>query len=265
MATRNCHGRKLHWKICISEQVADLDDPWAKLLFTWLIPTADNLGRMEGEPYQVKGLIFPYEEAMTPERVDELLTMLHEAGLIIWYRAKRLRYLQLPRFAAHQKLVGNMKAESDYPEPSEQDIQAWEERMNTVYTEEERGADPVCPYKEGEEEDKGEEEGLHPLVELARSTIPGWKPHNADGQTVATITQRLGETKTRELIMQLAAYQAANNKYRVPRRALVNWANREHGSPPTSSPPTSDAIGAPEYYRQACEEYMRHGPAHSTS
>ena len=28
---------------------------------------------MEAEPYQVKGVIFPYEEEMTPERIGELL------------------------------------------------------------------------------------------------------------------------------------------------------------------------------------------------
>ena len=242
MAIRNCQGRKLHWKICVSEQVADLSSPWAKLLFTWLVPTVDNLGRMEAEPYQVKGVIFPYEEEMTPERIGELLQELHDAGLIIWYRARRLRYLQLPTFGAHQKLVGNMRAESDYPGPGEEDIRAWETKMKAVYTTYARRTNGVSTEEEEEEEDKGEEEGLHqhPLVELARTKIPGWKPDPKDEQVIAASVERLGADTVRTVILQLASYQAANNKYRMPRKALANWLNRESNkdSPARSSPNT---------------------------
>ncbi len=262
MAIRNCQGRKLHWKICVSEQVADLSSPWAKLLFTWLVPTVDNLGRMEAEPYQVKGVIFPYEEEMTPERIGELLQELHDAGLIIWYRARRLRYLQLPTFGAHQKLVGNMRAESDYPEPGEADIRAWETKMKAVYTTYARRTNDVSTEEEEEEEDKGEEEGLHqhPLVELARTNIPGWKPDPKDEQVIAASVERLGADTVRTVILQLASYQAANNKYRMPRKALANWLNRESSTDPSArSSPNTFAFGQspadiPEDLRAAYRE-----------
>ena len=154
MSSRNCQARPLHWRICISEQVADLSDPWAKLMFTWMIPNVDNLGRMEGEPYQVKGLCFPLEPDMTPERIEKLLAMLHEAGLIIWYKTGRLRYVQLPRFDRHQKLAGNMKSTSDFPAPSSEDIAKWEARMNDVCTTSEPRTNDVSTEVEVEVEDK---------------------------------------------------------------------------------------------------------------
>jgi hypothetical protein len=128
MAARNCRGRQLKWTICISEQVAALSGPWPKLLFTWMIPTVDNLGRMDGEPYQVRGLIFPFEAGVTDAKITAWMQELHDAALIVWYRSGRLRYVWLPKHTAHQRLAGNMKAESDFPAPSPADVHSWEQR-----------------------------------------------------------------------------------------------------------------------------------------
>lgn len=174
MASRNCHGRQLKWSICLSEQVGELKDAYAKLLFTWMIPTVDNLGRMEGEPYQVRGLIFPRED-VTDKQIEKWLVELHKSGLIIWYSHRGLRYAFLPRHADHQKLVGNMRSDSDFPAPSVADMAVWtkkeaqyEQRMNGVSTE-----------GEGEGEDKGEEQ---PLVEPkpARPCPPSFKEEISD-------------------------------------------------------------------------------------
>lgn len=147
MASRNCQGRRLDWSICQSEQVADLADPWAKLLFTWLIPNADNCGRLEGEPYQVAGLVFPLEVekgTVTVAKVEKWLAELHNKGLIIWYRSGRLRYIQLPKFSTRQTLTGNMKAVSDYPPANPEYLQAWEDREQGVCTSSIQGPDVVC-------------------------------------------------------------------------------------------------------------------------
>lgn len=137
MASRNCKGRHLEWSICHSEQVTDLSDPWVKLLFTWMIPNADNCGRLEGEPYQVVGIVFPLEMekgSVTVAKVEKWLQELHDQALIIWYRSGRLRYIALPKFSNHQSLTGNMKAVSDYPAPSDADMRAWKEREQAVQT-----------------------------------------------------------------------------------------------------------------------------------
>lgn len=137
MASRNCQGRRLDWSICQSDQVADLTDPWAKLLFTWLIPNADNCGRIEGEPYQIAGLIFPLEMkkgTVTVAKVEKWLRQLDDLALIIWYQVGRLRYIQLPKFSDRQTLSGNMKATSDYPAPDESYIQGWRLKEEAVLT-----------------------------------------------------------------------------------------------------------------------------------
>lgn len=235
MATRNCQGRKLHWKICLSEQVADLPDPWAKLLFTWLIPTADNLGRMEAEPYQVKGLIFPYEDEMTPERIGELLQMLHDAGLIIWYRAHRLRYLQLPRFAAYQRLVGHMRADSDYPAPSPQCIQAWEAGMNAVYTECEQRSYTVSTEGEGEGEGEGEETpppSGDGLVDFAMRTLPASESTAADyARVFSRFEPSMPRSQIKRIVCELAEWKPKQPRPNL-HLTLNKWLAKEKPEPP---------------------------------
>lgn len=159
MAARNCHGRQLKWTICMSEQVASLSSAWVKLLFTWMIPTVDNLGRMDGEPYQVRGLIFPFEPTVTDAKMTSWLQELHDAALIVWYRSGRLRYVWLPKHTAHQRLMGNMKAESDFPPPSAADVHEWEE-LNARY---EHGT-----YSVRTEEEDGYEQRRYLMEEKGR-------------------------------------------------------------------------------------------------
>lgn len=147
----------MDWSICKSEQVADLSDPWAKLLFTWLISSADNCGRTEGEPYQVAGMIFPLEMekgTVTVAKVERWLEDLVSKALIIWYRSGRLRYVQLPKFLEHQNLTGNMKATSDYPAPDEAYVQAWRTLEQSVCTPSIQGSDDVCTLDKDKDKDK---------------------------------------------------------------------------------------------------------------
>lgn len=117
MPSRNCKGRVLHWSISNSRRVAELNDCWAKLLFTWIIPSTDNLGRMEGDPAVVAGMIFPRERHGSPGRVEGWLQELHEAGLICWYRADGDMFIHVHGHLKRNPLRGNMSDESDFPEP----------------------------------------------------------------------------------------------------------------------------------------------------
>ena len=174
MASRNCRGRSLHWSICQSEQVADLSDPWAKLMFTWMIANVDNCGRMEGEPYQVAGLIFPLEMskgAVTTAKVEKWLQELHDQALIVWYKSGRLKYVWLPKFGNRQTLTGNMKAVSDYPAPSESDIQAWTEREQAVHTASIQGMDDVGT----EDKDKAKDKAKASYVDGCQEVFDHWR------------------------------------------------------------------------------------------
>jgi hypothetical protein len=133
MPARNVKGRLVYWKISQSQQLAKVS-VWAKLLFTWLIPNVDNLGRADANPHIVKGTIFPLDREITPERCKALIQELHDVGVIILYSVKGLDYLCIPKITSYQKLMGNMTEFSDYPCPNDEDVVSWEHRFNEVYT-----------------------------------------------------------------------------------------------------------------------------------
>ena len=107
----------LYWTISHSRRVASLKNVWAKLLYTWLIPSTDNLGRMEGDPAVIAGMIFPREPYATPARIESWLSELHDAGLICWYEGRGDRFIYLKQHERHQTIKGNMSETSDFPAP----------------------------------------------------------------------------------------------------------------------------------------------------
>jgi hypothetical protein len=115
VASRNAKGRMIYWKISYCKQLVRCS-LFAQLLFTWLIPNADDLGRLEGDPEVIKGMIFPYHK-ITPKQIGNALTELHREGLIIWYQINESRYIQIPNFTIYQKLRKDREYSSDYPEP----------------------------------------------------------------------------------------------------------------------------------------------------
>ena len=64
MASRNSKGRMLFWKISYCKQLSRCS-MLANLLYTWLLPNLDDLGRMEGDPEIIKGMVFPYHKDIT--------------------------------------------------------------------------------------------------------------------------------------------------------------------------------------------------------
>ncbi len=66
------------------------------------------------------------------------------------------------------------------------------------------------------------------LAKLCRAKIPKWKPTSKDHAIVSLGVDRLGEQVMEDLILRLAIYQAATNKYTNLQRTLANWINREN-------------------------------------
>lgn len=133
MSSRNVRARQLHWKISNCQQLFKVSIG-ARLLFTWLIPNVDNLGRIEANSFIIKGMIFPLDMNITPEVCEGFMNELNEVGLIIKYQFNDSQYLCLPNFNKYQRLVGGMKAESCYPAPPEEVIKEWESKTKQVYT-----------------------------------------------------------------------------------------------------------------------------------
>lgn len=101
--------------ISTDARVRDLPCMGARLLFSWMIAHADNLGRMRGEPAYVRATVIPHEPGATDEDVSSWLRSMAELGLIDWYEVDGGRYVQFRAWARHQRLDRMKK--SDLPPP----------------------------------------------------------------------------------------------------------------------------------------------------
>lgn len=131
MASRNSKGRMVYWKISYCKQLTRVS-MLAKLLFTWLIPNTDNLGRMEGDSAILKGMIFPYEDKITVKMVDDALKELANEYLIMWYSIGGNWYIQFPKASKYQILDKNNAKKSDYPEPPQELIDKYNDYFRNV-------------------------------------------------------------------------------------------------------------------------------------
>lgn len=125
-------ARMLSWRISEDAAVQSLPNDTARLLFTWMIPHADNLGRLRGEPEWVLATIFPRRmNDVRTTSVQRFLTEMDALGLICWYEVDGLRYIQFRNWDKYQRLNGNMKQRSDFPAVPTTYVQ----RMNGVRSE----------------------------------------------------------------------------------------------------------------------------------
>src|SRR5579883_2309315 len=87
-------GRIVEKKISVSEQVANLTLP-AQLLFTWMIPHADDFGLLPHSPKTIKALVVPMIEEITWQHVEAMLENMVQEGLIqdIEWRGERFYHL----------------------------------------------------------------------------------------------------------------------------------------------------------------------------
>ena len=88
--------------------------PLARLLFAGLWCHADRAGRLEDRPKKLKAEILPYDDCDT----NELLDMLHKAGLILRYSVSECNYIQVLKFDKHQN-PHVREPESSIPAPDE--------------------------------------------------------------------------------------------------------------------------------------------------
>jgi len=87
--------------ISVSEQVNELDD-FAALLFSWLIPHADDYGIIHGSAKKIKALVVPMRKN-TSEQVEKALSSIQKTGLVWRYFYKDEQYLQFCRWECHQE------------------------------------------------------------------------------------------------------------------------------------------------------------------
>lgn len=141
-------GRMLKKRISNSKTVGNLKSDSARLLYTWLIPHLDCKGRYSADPDLIKGHIFPKVKSMTPAKIQKLIIELAEVGLIIHYKASpdisnskgdnvnNVRsnsetYLELVGFLKYQKIYEGREADSDIPDPKEDNVITHENSCET--------------------------------------------------------------------------------------------------------------------------------------
>ncbi|GAA0975908.1 hypothetical protein Q7689_00555 [Nocardiopsis tropica] len=91
-----------------------------RLLYIGLWNHADEHARVQGDPRFVKGRVFPYEDDLDEEAVDDLLDELATAGRIVRYTVDGDPYLFLPKLDKHQRLEA-AKVPSRLPSPADAD------------------------------------------------------------------------------------------------------------------------------------------------
>lgn len=87
----------------------------ARLLFLGLLNEADDEGRMRYSPKRLAGVLFPFDDDVTPALLDRWIGELEFAGLVQRYEVDGGSYLAVCGFSEHQRI--NRKTDSTLPEP----------------------------------------------------------------------------------------------------------------------------------------------------
>lgn len=87
--------------ISISTKVNSISD-FAALLFTWMVPHADDYGVLDGDEGTIKALVVPRRK-QTESAVGQALAEMQKVGLIWRYIYKNKPYVQFTNFEEHQE------------------------------------------------------------------------------------------------------------------------------------------------------------------
>jgi hypothetical protein len=85
----------------LSEQGAPLG---ARVLFAGMLTEADDAGRMIDSAKKLAGAVFPYDEDITPRKVEGWIRELERIGSVVRYEIDGRRLLALPHFLKHQRI-----------------------------------------------------------------------------------------------------------------------------------------------------------------
>lgn len=106
-------ARLLYKQISISEDVNKLPLP-ARLLFTWLIPHADDEGRLKGNPVYIKACVVPYTN-WSLKHIEKYLGLMNSMGLIYYFKQNGQQFIEFPKWDLYQRIDKNKLASSMLP------------------------------------------------------------------------------------------------------------------------------------------------------
>jgi hypothetical protein len=102
------HKRMIDKKISVSEDVANLTLE-AKLLFTWMIPHADDVGLLPYSARSLKALVVPMVDEITSDRVKIHLDSMVKSGLVENFEWFDDKFVRIRNFSQHQTLKKDRK------------------------------------------------------------------------------------------------------------------------------------------------------------
>lgn len=111
-------ARMLHTKISVSVQVNRLSLP-AKLLFSWLIPHADDEGRLNGDPEFIKARVVPMTK-WSFKKIREYLEEIKNQRLIYYWQENDEWFIEFIKWNDHQTIRKNRFKPSSLPSYSKE-------------------------------------------------------------------------------------------------------------------------------------------------
>jgi hypothetical protein len=201
--------RMLSKSISISEQANELSD-FAALLFTWMIPHADDWGILPGSPKKVKALVIPMRK-QTPKEVEKAIKEMVSNELIWWYEVEGEKYIQFCKWEKHQE--GLHKRTNP---------------KNPLYP----GSSGNFPENPGQEnlteenltEQKRREKDISPApqkIKFAEFVTMTEEEHQK-------LVDQFGEEKTKDMIERLNLYKGSKGKkYKSDYMTILNWDRKD--------------------------------------
>src|SRR3990167_3598798 len=95
-------ARMLHRSISTSSQVNRLSLP-ARLLFTWMIPHADDEGRLKGSAEYIKASVVPMTN-WTFKRIKSYLEEIKSSGLIHYWQQNNEWFIEFAKWRQYQQI-----------------------------------------------------------------------------------------------------------------------------------------------------------------
>lgn len=205
--------RMISKSISISRKANAISD-FAALLFTWMVPHADDYGVLDGDEGTIKALVVPRRK-QTEKQVGQALSEMQEIGLIWRYFYKDKPYIQFTNFEEHQ------------------------EGLHKRTT-------PKLPLYMDCRQDSGnfrEIPGNSPLIE-PNLTEPKRREEKVFGsaknvtltdEEFANLAGAFGEDGARDRIERLGLYKGSTGKtYKSDYLTILNWARKDKPAAPSA-------------------------------
>jgi hypothetical protein len=106
-------ARMLHKKISVSVQINKLTLP-ARLLFTWMIPHADDEGKLKGDIEFIKAMVVPMTKWST-KKIKNYLMEIKDQGLIYYWQENNEWFIEFIKWKEHQYIQKDRFKSSDLP------------------------------------------------------------------------------------------------------------------------------------------------------